>query len=430
MNMPIEKIIETQRENAARSVKARLILDAIITKEKMVDNKQWIKSLALLVYENCKDAFDSEKCSAEATKNIIEKTIIGLKEYPINVYRIIFAVKSRCPEIAWLPDIFFTDLLAHLRDIANKKIENQSLNVCVLVAKEHSAFLKSQLAVNFIKSMFVIEDACQSGQNNDIVNFARLKILSRYYPLSNQKTSVFVYSDQRKFVGMYDIKKNGNEQPLTYEKMAGFTTDGETFVLFSEENKNCVRMFSGGKHVADYFLSETTGNWVLRFSEDIENFLKPLNLCSVTQNCLISDIINLSYKRIGAMLVFTNEPLVNGKDYKDSGVRFNKKIFLGEENCKNHLFEAASMDGAVLLKLENSAKAAKKAQIYKFGAILSTGSKHSKKCDDFNMGARHKTAACFSYSHKEALIVVISENRGISVFAGGEPLLFKDTVVS
>lgn len=35
MNMSVDKIMETQRENAARSVKARLVLDAIIAKEKV-----------------------------------------------------------------------------------------------------------------------------------------------------------------------------------------------------------------------------------------------------------------------------------------------------------------------------------------------------------------------------------------------------------
>ncbi|MDR0310954.1 MAG: hypothetical protein LBJ21_05155, partial [Acidobacteriota bacterium] len=218
-----------------------------------MSDKKWIEGLVSTIYDKNKGDFTADDWETGAAKNIIAKTVLGLNEYPLSIYKAIFEIKSRYKDISWLSDDSFSSLLIHLRNIVYSKIESHALSACIVVAKTQSAFLKKKLAENFSKSVVVIRDIHkkETGKDN-VVSAAHLKTLSKYYTLANPRTSIFVYSDKKKFLGMFDIKKSKTEnQMLPYDKMAEFTADCNAFVLLTEENRNCIRMFFCGRHIAD-----------------------------------------------------------------------------------------------------------------------------------------------------------------------------------
>jgi len=387
---------------------------------------EWIRDFVSFIYGKNENEFLAEGFCTDKTKNIIEKAITEMHKLGMYDYKDVFDIKKRFKRLSWLSDDFFSNILIHLRRTVYRKVEKRSVGACLVIAKKGSAFHSEELNTVFNKSVIQIEEVTTNDRLDKLDNLGK-----RYYELANSETFIFVYTEDANFQGIYYYK---NSETLSqYDKLKKLTqSNAEIFALFVESDKNCIRMFFYGKHIADYYLKESTGQWYLRFVEDIENYIRILKLNDKASTYLSSVILRLSYEKTGAILAFTKEKLKKTDDYKNSDININPMYF-GRENCSSQIFEFAMKDGAVLLHLmpngdENDA------MIYETSAILSQtdtpkvkACKSEKKQESF--GSRHNAARSLASKYKDAAVFVISENRGISFFYDGKELMLKDEIL-
>ena len=135
-------------------------------------------------------------------------------------------------------------------------------------------------------------------------------------------------------------------------------------------------------------------------------------------------VMQLSYLRIGAMLIITKYP--NKFDIKIASHELRDALL--EDYFENGLiYQYAAEDGAVVIQFEEG----KRLKVCHNGAVLNPqGTVCSKEYNELiiksNCGTRHEKAARHSCENPDDCIIVVSENRSISILHGPEPIYWRD----
>lgn len=307
-------------------------------------------------------------------------------------------------------------ILAHLASVIHRKIESKAMKVLFLISKNHCVdelhrtfpeYPMQRWMSNYIKKEVIIPDT--------------LEKISLSYMSVNPYIASYLFSSDGFFHGIRQLTNSDENEGISIlnERMTG----RDEFIAFlAEGKKQCIRIYYKGKLVSDYYLSESNGQWRLRFLNDFNDILK--QTCIKTDICdvVCNIIFDLSYRKIGSMLIFNAEKLDEDKDL-DKEFEYLKGATIQGERL-SIIRDWASLDGAILMK--------KTGDIFSVGKILNEYGENQlngewkDRITNSQKGARHTVAAAVASTYPEACVVIISENRGISVLYNGKPLVWND----
>ena len=192
-----------------------------------------------------------------------------------------------------------------------------------------------------------------------------------------------------------------------------------------------IRIFFHKEVIMDYFLSEKGGNWQPRYNFDIEEILRQqVELDKEDYKLLTKVVMQLSQLGKGAMLIIADKPDNMSTHYSTPCLQSVESLEKAVANST--IYSLASYDGAVVLTKNQKTNRLK---VCNFGVILSPASDINCNDDYFhllqysNSGSRHEKAVRHAYDNPEDCIIVISENRSVSILKGKKPILWRDTKV-
>ena len=195
---------------------------------------------------------------------------------------------------------------------------------------------------------------------------------------------------------------------------------GTTIGFSLENDTNCIRIFYQRDLCVEYFLSEITGSWTIRFKDDIKNLISQSGLTNGETERLTNYVISLSYQGLGAMIILTKNAHKIKSYLTDSAKKLD--FHLDSVAADNHFINCAKVDGAIIIENKEIA------------IIRYYGVSISPKCEVANAykdlvslcGSRHGKAAQYACEYPDDYIIVISENRTISFLHGKTPIYWRD----
>jgi DNA integrity scanning protein DisA with diadenylate cyclase activity len=184
--------------------------------------------------------------------------------------------------------------------------------------------------------------------------------------------------------------------------------------VFLDRGQDCIRIIAEGVIVADYYLSEATGEWTLRVYRrlvDLAINAAPSVLTPDDVRAVFMRAVDLSYERIGAMLILG--------DGTPKDVFYEHETPLTDVNLRSlspsEFADMAAADGAVRIEPSIGVTA--------IGAIVRTALAPDAQTDSRPEGSRHSSAAAFSELAPEHMVFIVSENRALTVMANGSTII-------
>lgn len=357
--------------------------------------------------------YNEESNHEKTIDSAIDFAIAELKEVPVVIWEFLFDFEKRYERIfnTYSREVFIK-IVRHLRFVGEQKRESHSIGANII----------------FFPNNSFIENFGLNSLTKEVKSFPLKKILDnendfgsqleRTYRFINAKTS-FYACDAENF---YSIREFEGQEEDIFKNMLR-TTTGDVLGLSIEEGTSCIRIFYNGKHIVDYLLSEQSGGWICHYSKVLADLFNDIKIVQEDKDDLVNKVLNLAYLRKGAMLILTNQPnasyLKTSQDITLGGTALRRVS--GENfNCY------ANFDGAMVISIENEC-----ASLSRCGVFLSP--KGDKLTDAYKLeikntvsGTRHEKAAMYACEHTEDYIIVISENRSISVLHGPNPIYWRD----
>jgi hypothetical protein len=334
-------------------------------------------------------------------------------------------------DIPWFNNEFFDLMLTHLKTTVNKKIENHSMGVCVAICKddiisrilENRSFPEYQMQPLFFDSMQpVIFDRTKPRK----VESSSLTYISLMYKTMHPLTAFCLYSSNGYFYGIRQLTVGPEEIP-NITKVPDITNNAkESIVFLTQGDEKTIRIYKDQSFFADYYLSESDGDWRIRNFLQFKQVLDKTNIDSTITPIVCDLIFELSFKQIGSLLVFSSNEF-DFIEEKDKDKELIEHNYIG--NVNRTVFQGwASIDGAVLCTSDGHVKYV--------GAMLPKDTKSiispymNKLITTGQKGARHTTAVHYSERRKNDCIIAISQNKGISVLHNGRDLLWDDIITN
>lgn len=377
---------------------------------------------------------DHKKLNDEETKTIIKFMVNELKDVPINIRY--FYLETLVNKSQIFDDIsaeFFVRIIRHLRVLGEQKREKHSIGVNIVVFPDENTAgrVGTNSAIPFdSKTIKVPTDI-------DYNSFFKNNYdLERAYRYINPDNSFFAYqysknTDKARFIGIKDFStNNGNLEIVStndgvFEKMS-FLSSNNSIGFSLQGDKSYIRIYQGGNHIIDYALNESSGSWAARFTSNITNLIKKSRLSNDDIILLTKYIIQLAYNASGALIVITSD-YDNLFNNEDNGININ--VALRESAMRKNFTSYASIDGAVIIERRQNGFA----QVKKCGVILSPNvtpsSKYLELIHNTSSGSRHEKAASYACEHPKDFVIVVSENRTISILQGEKIIYWRDELI-
>jgi len=299
--------------------------------------------------------------------------------------------------LEWIDDDFLVMLVTHLTTVVHRVVEAKSLGCCIGVFANpgavvgHTASYHAAGAVAFSSdSAHPLEDAAAA------------------YHAINPASGIFVFDGDG--VG-HAVRQIGLGESLGLQAMEQLSSEHRDGVIFLlDRGQDCVLVIAHGRVVADYYLSPRNGEWVLRVYEELADRCmarKPSRVPAEDVRDVLGRAMDLSYARVGALLILGDDIPPN--------TYFEYETVLDSVNLLSikpwEFIDMAGLDGAVHIK--------PRGRVVAVGALVRTSNGTSRHRGGVE-GSRHSSAAAFSAAAPEHMVVVVSENRSISVLVHGE----------
>jgi hypothetical protein len=305
---------------------------------------------------------------------------------------------------------FLEAVIEHVEMIDLMRIEKRSLGVCLGIAPDSEAFteLSAYAALDNTELRREAPNPALSSAD-DVLSWC-----SRLYNKVAPTYGIFAFDMHGELLGVYDLRYRNGKAGL--EAVAPLSDhDGVTVVLLQRGSASA-GIYREGKKKAEYLLQERLGEWRLRVFDDIQ---RTIAAASTVPPKVLGDVVDavlhLSYQRVGALLV-VGADLVSRLDA--TGFRIDSRL----NSMETRDFENwAKEDGAVLISPQGNVEMG--------GCILNVTEdlmtpEIRGRLERDQKGGRHKAAARVSAAFTNTLVLVVSENRGITVFSAGNAVLW------
>jgi len=316
-------------------------------------------------------------------------------------------------EISWFDKKQFVTMMTHLKSLAHKKIERHSAGVCFAVVEKTiiNRFIATSIRYPIQSSILNTEVLLESDS---------LDKLSLLYKAMNPLSSFCLFSSDGCFYGVRKINNNIDR----IENVRNITHESENSIAFlAQGEEKTIRIYKEGKLYADYYLSESNGEWRFRKFSDFEKVLDKTNIDKGIVRGVTELIFELSLNKIGSMIVFSNKSAFKSDEVNGYAEIKEDCYIVGDTQAVVYW---ASIDGALLCTCDG--------KLTSLGKILKTDKNKEldKYFDDLinrhQKGSRHRTAAFYAQENNDDCVIVISENKGISVLYKGQDAVWDDKI--
>lgn len=308
-------------------------------------------------------------------------------------------IKADC-DLDWADDDFLVRLVTHMTRVSHRKVEKNALGCCIGV------FASPDDVVAATQPYFAAGDV-RFG-SSDTTRY--LDDAASNYPRIDPRAGMFVFDSAGRGRAVVHISSSADDETPA-KRMTRLHPKG--IVLLLDRGQDCIRIYARGELMADYYLSDATGDWTLRSYRSLQKQVidrAPEAVSREDVEEVFDRAVELSYGRIGAMLI-----LGDGVPPRTSLLRATKLQRVTLRTLSNAIFaDIARTDGAVHIEHD--------CRVTAMGAIIRTALGDPGAADNGFGGSRHSSAAAFSHLAPDHVVFVISENRPISVFVGGEPV--------
>jgi hypothetical protein len=316
-------------------------------------------------------------------------------------------------DIEWFDKPLFVLIMTHLKSLAHKKIEHHSAGVCFAIVNNDiiNRFLSNFTAYPIQSSLLKINDCLEAGS---------LDKISLLYKAMNPLSSFCLFTSNGYFHGVRKTQLNEN----SIENIKGISQKREKSIIFLAQGEHkTIRIYKDGSLFADYYLSESDGKWRFRKFIDFEKILDKIDIDDGIVNGVTELIFDLSFNKIGSMIVFSKNRLP-AVDSDNSYAEIKEDCYIVREDQVVPYW--ASIDGALLCSYDG--------KLNNIGKILKIDKNkefENKRLEDLinrhQKGSRHRTAAYYTEENKEDCVIVVSENKGISILHNGQDAVWDDS---
>jgi hypothetical protein len=305
---------------------------------------------------------------------------------------------------------FLEAVVEHVEMVNLMRIEKRGLGVCLGIAPNNGAFteLNAYAALDNTELRREAPNPALASAD-DVLNWC-----SRLYNKVAPTYGIFAFDVHGELLGVYDLRYRNGRAGL--DAVAPLSDhDGVTVVMLQRDSASA-GIYREGKKKAEYILQERLGEWRLRVFDDLQ---REIAAASTLPQKVLSDVVDavfhLSYQRVGAFVI-VGEDLVSRLDA--NGFRIDSRLNSME---KRDFENWAKEDGAVLISPQGNVEMG--------GCILNVAEDLMSpavrgRLERDQKGGRHKAAALVSAAFSDALVLVVSENRGITVFSAGNAVLW------
>lgn len=371
------------------------------------------------ILENCQEILEENTISREYAVAIISEAISATEEFSRSMWQFYRDMRNHCKGVfEQIPPELFLNIVKHLKRIVNQKIESRNVGASIVLFLQQeqsrrfgeyplqSVSLPAQSKISDFKGFF-------NDDQND---------LQRLYKCINSYDAFFSYTynhetNQLRFDGVKSMGSNSIES-ICEGDVLGFNISSEI---------PYIRIYNSGHRVVDYFMSESTGNWLARFETDIIRAIKS-QINDVQEDdvkTLAKIAMQLSFLRYGAIIIITSNIDKFTESKAPCGL-INEDLEIAEKS--KIIYNYAAYDGAVIIQCKRN----NKLKVCGFGLILNPSS-DAQISDDYeillrqtNSGSRHEKAVRFAHENPDDCILVVSENRSISILHGRDPVYWRD----
>jgi len=303
---------------------------------------------------------------------------------------------------------FLEKVVAHLCGVSSRKVEKLSIGCTIAIVNDErvrglARGLPSYRSVPELDSLSELQDA------------------SEFYNRVDPSYGVFVWSGSGRLHRVCQLPLVRGENG--FDGCLRLSLDvPRSIVFYLARGQDCIRIAVGGGMVGDYFLSEATGNWTYRSNAQLRTALQSAvsksNMASGWDTIdRVFDLVgSLSYHRVGSMII-VGDPAPS-RVRMTAGVH-PEQLYLQVGIDEHEFLDLARADGAMHIAWD--------------GQILSTGvfvtalgtgrSVDEVVALDGHGGARHRSAKHFASAAGDCVVFVVSENRPITAYVGGEQVI-------
>ena len=379
-----------------------------------------IEDISKKISEDIQTRFDGETTATIAAESNIKDSVIfftveEMRKIPYNIRMFYWIFKNRYPEIDnYIEQGTFLEIIHFLRNLCDQKREQHKCGAnFIICADENDINLSST-------------DSGVPVQLDDVQNpFSKNSGLAAACKHTDTTKSFFMFrksetNSKIEFRKLKDFSKNdtiiNSMKNLCHRPNIGFSL---------ESGSNSIRIFYDEDLRVEYFLSETTGSWTIRFKDDILGLINSSHLNENESIKLTNHVINLSYKGAGAMIIITKDA---SKFDKIASEHQNKmSLSLISPNTDNHFVDYATNDGAVIIECKQFA-------IIRYVGIsisptVNASDPYQGLLKKTLSGSRHEKAAQYACENPDDYLIVVSENKTISFLHGETPIYWRDEYV-
>jgi hypothetical protein len=309
--------------------------------------------------------------------------------------------------LKWIDDDFLVRIVTQATQVAHRKVETLSLGCCHGVFADPARVLTHYHPYYAAGEVYFDDDDESRHLEDAAAAFAKI----------NPVDGMFVFDPTGK--GHNVINLPGNEPANTVSGTLGGIQRvsreyPQSLLLFLDRDQDCIRIIADGEIAADYYLSEASGEWTLRTYRKLIDLViekAPKKLAADEVREVFKSAIELSYKRIGAMLILG--------DGTPQDVSYEHETPLSDLNLRSlRLSEFADIAGA-----DGAVRIEPKKGITAMGAIVRTSLDPDVQVSARPEGSRHSSAAAFSERAPDHMVFVVSENRPLTVMVNGTAII-------
>jgi hypothetical protein len=301
--------------------------------------------------------------------------------------------------LKWVDEDFLVRLITHTTQVVHRKVETLSLGCCLGVFGDPPSVLTHSR--RYYAAGEVSFDADDASKHLEDAGAAYAKI--------NPAAGMFVFDSSGRGQGVINLRES--DSASTEGALLRVSEENpQSLLLFLDRGQDCIRIIADGVIAADYYLSEASGEWTLRMYRQLIELAvdaAPSKLADGDVREVFRRAIDLSYKRIGAMLILG--------DGKPENVAYEHETPLANVNLRSlsssEFADMAAADGAVRIEPKSGVTA--------IGTIVRTALALDAQVDTRPEGSRHSSAAAFSERAPNHMVFIVSENRALTVMANG-----------
>jgi|GEM_PF-4995722 len=305
---------------------------------------------------------------------------------------------------------FLEAIIEHIETVDLMRIEKRRLGVCLGVVSDKGVLADLQEYASLDNNELRREAPKPALSRFDDV----LRWCSRLYNKVAPTYGIFAFSLDGQLLGVYDLRYRSGKVGL--EAVESLSEHGGVTIVLLQRESSSAGIYREGTKKAEYLLHERIGEWRLRVFDDLRNTVHAAtDLPRRVVTDVMGEVLHLSYQRVGALVVIGHDLRAR---LDASGFAIDAGLTsMGAGDFENW----AKEDGAVLVSEGGIVEMG--------GCILNVAEDRMpndirRRLERAQKGGRHHAAARVSAWCPDALVLVVSENRGITAFAGGKIVLW------